>query len=262
MADITKYTDWALEIEETSVPFAKDSLAVGNRERRDILKSGGTLRPDLVQVIGKRPIISATLLDPSVVTDWTTYSANSVIAVWRAYAENGGLGAGYISLTSGQGILVPVSMSGAANRHVQTQIEAHCLYDTDVALALGTTSKATASIAKAYYPTNVVINPGAAETITQMVDFTVNWNWAISDDDQLEPEYIYYPTMEMTATFRVKKLGAVSIARLEELSTESVSVLCTDANDDGNTTTIDLGSCLLKTEIAGEDCVITATKVG
>jgi hypothetical protein len=247
MADTSKYMDYALSIEGTAAPFEPGSLSIGNDAVLDRIKSGLQLTDDLIQVIRKQPMIRATLLDPSLVTAWTELSTG-VVATFRAYEQNGGLGSTYKKFTAANGVIMPVSLQAAVDRKAMLEVLCMAAFSAGTAIAIAATSGSPATVTKAYYPTSLTIT----SAITQLRNINVNWQYAVQNDDQLEPAYWYYDRYTMTGDAMVKDLDEVTAARLEDGSEESVTALLTDANNGSNTVSVPLGTCKVFATVQGD----------
>jgi hypothetical protein len=260
---IARYADFALLLASTSTPFEPGSLEVGNDKKTEDLKSGMALNIALQQIIGKKPFVKFTLLDPSLVTAWTKFGSGQTItsltAIFQAYAADAGFAASYLSFALSKGIIVPVQLTGSVDKKATLDCIAHGLFATGTGFTVGTASGATAAITKAYYPTNIIIG---ANTIVALKSINVNWQYGLQDDDQLEPTYYYYDLATMRGTAVVKDLAMVTAARLEDGSSETVTALFTDANNGANTITVSLGTCKIHASIKGGDATIDFTKIG
>lgn len=255
MAETTRYLDWSFLYGATEVPFVPGTLAAGNDKRVEELQSGAKLAPDLAQVIGKKPWIKATLLDPSVISAWTIIGSTpaSITGTWRTYLQNGGLGATYKSLSIASGVILPVQLSGGPNKAATLDVLAVACFVTGTGIAFGTSSATGGAVTKAYYPTTITV--GSA--VGNIVSVQNSWNYQVQDDDQLEPAYYYHNKYAMTGNVVVKDLAQITSARLEDGSTEAVTLLFTDANNAANTVTVSLGNCKIHAEISGGDGTIS-----
>jgi hypothetical protein len=255
MAETTKYLDWSFLHASTEVPFVPGTLAAGNDKRVEELMSGRKLAPDLMQVTGKKPFIKATLLDPSICAAWTAIGSSpaTITATWRTYLQDGGLGASYKSLVISKGILIPLQLSAGATKAATLDVMALAAFSTGTGITFGTSSATGGAVAKAYYPTTITV--GSA--VGNIVSVQNSWNYAVQDDDQLEPSYYYYDKYAMTGNAVVKDLAQITSARLEDGSTESVTLLFTDANNGANTVTVTLGNCKIHAEINGDTGTIS-----
>jgi hypothetical protein len=264
MTDISRYADIALLFGAASVPFEPGSLEVFNDPRTEDIQSGNSLNISLRQVLGKRPGIKATLLDPSLVTAWAKFGAGaaitSITGVFQAYAKDGGLGTGHISYLMASGVIMPSALRASTANKATLEVIAHAHFSTGTAMTVGTSSGAAAAVTKAFYPTSITLGAGAA--ITQLKGVQANWKYQLQDDDALEPEYYYYDRYTMQGSATVKALAAATAARLEDGTTETVSILLTDANNASNTITINFGTCKVFATVKGDEATIEFAKLG
>lgn len=258
MADINRYCEWSLKFGSTESPFEPGSLSAGNDARTEELQSGRKLRSELIQVIGKKPFIRASLTDPSLLTTWTAITSGGSIAsvsgIWRAYESNGGLGAGYKSLVINQGIAIPVRLQAAANRHATLDALFIAAFSAGTGITFGTTTSAGATMAKAFYPTSVTVGGTA---LNNVMSIEHNWAYQAQDDEQLEPAYYFYDKAAESGQATVKDLAGVTSARLEDRSTESVVLVFTNANSTSETVTVTLGNCKINAEINSDAATIS-----
>jgi len=254
---LTRSTPWALTLSGTSRPIEQESLRIFNEPTEDRLRSGGQIRDDLIQIVGKRPAIRAVLTDPTLVTAFQLFGAGktytSMAAVWQDYASNAGLAATYNSYTLANGILLPVSIQAGPREHAKIEVLGLGIMTAGVGFVIGTTSAASATNTAAYYPGSVTVG-GAS--IGNMVSIQHNWNYQVQDDDQLEPAYYYYDRAAETGTMVLKDLDKVTVARLEDGATEAVVLNFDDANSAG-TQAFSLGNCKVFIEIDGKNAQLT-----
>lgn len=258
MADVKRFGDYGLDINGAAAGFERGSLVVGNNAVTDRIRSGAAMLDDLIQVIGKQPFIQATLLDPSLVTEWAALSTGGIKATFRAYEENGGWGAGYKSYALANGVIMPVSLQGDVRTLTKLQIMAMGTFSTGTGFTVGSGSTTPADVTKAYYPTSLTVG---SNTITAMNTINVNWQYNTSHDDQLEPGYYYYDGFTMQGTAMVKDVAMVSAARLEDGTSEAVTALFTDANNGSNTVSVSLGTCKVFAVVQGDMAQISFEKL-
>lgn len=261
MADITRYGEYALLFGASSVAFEPKSLEAGNDARLDDIMSASSLNVQLRQVIGKRPFLKATLLDPSLITAWTKVPGGvaSVKGIWRAYEQDGGFGAGYKSVAIAKGVIVPTNLQASVDKKATLDIICHALFTTGSAIVVGTDSGALATVTKAYYLTSVTIG---SDTITAVKSVSANWQYGIQDDEQTEPGYLYYDKYTMKGSAVVKDIAKATAARIEDGSSETVSLLLTDAITPANTVTVSLETCRVFADMKGDEATINFEKIG
>jgi hypothetical protein len=258
MAETTRYLDWSFMLGTSEAPFVPGSLAAGNDKRTEELMSGRKLTPELAQITGKRPWLKVSLLDPSLVTTWTVIGTTpaSVTSTWRTYLQNGGLGTTYKSFSMAAGVLVPLQLSAGATKAATLDIMALSTFAGGTGMAAGTSSAAGVAVAKAYYPTSVSV--GTAGTyIGNLISVQHSWNYAIQDDDQVEPSYYYYDSAPQSGSAVCKDLSKVTLGRLEDGSTEALAIVFTDANNTSNTVTVSVDHCKIHAEISGGEGTIS-----
>lgn len=260
MADSTIYAGQALLFDSTDVPFVEGSLSFDGGLNAEAIGSGNSLTPDLRVIVGKRPFIKATMLDPSQLTAAQTVPTDqaSVKAVFRAYAENGGPGATYKSVTGSLGLLLPVSLSFAAQSRATLDMLFLAAFTTGTALTHGTASDAAATVAKAYYPTSLV---SGGDTITDIQSGSVSWQYDVTDDNSQEPGYYVYRKTVRSCTFVSKDLSLASAARVEDGVVESVVLTLTNREAGGGTVSVNLGDCLVRASVSGDEVTLTCEEV-
>jgi hypothetical protein len=260
MADAVRYVPFAFALSGTARGF--ESLDMANDAGIDEIRSGAELYPNLRQVIRKRPAFMATLLDPSILDAWQQYGSGqtytSVGAYWRALEQDGGPAGAYISKVSTSGVIMPVALNAPIDSKATLDIMALPHFAAGTAITTGTSSVIEPTIAKAYYPTSIVVG---SDTETAINSLNVNWQYDFDSDDQLEPTYYVYPTAAISGSASLKDIGLVSEARFEDGSTEAVTINLTDANNDSNTVQISLGNCKVFTTISGGAAQIAFSKL-
>ena len=221
--------------------------------------SGRKLAPDLYQITGKKPFIKATLLDPSILTAWTAIGTNpaSITATWRNYLQNGGLGGVYKSVAISKGIFIPLQLSAGATKAATLDVLAIAAFTAGTGITFGTASATGGAVVKAYYPTTITVG----SDVGKIVSVQNSWNYATQDDDQLEPGYYYYDKYAMTGNCVLKDLAQITSARLEDGSTEAVTLLFTDANNGANTITVSLGDCKIHAEMSGGEGTLSWSQI-
>lgn len=260
MPDLARYKDHALIFDTESIPFEPGSLELLNDAKKENIFTGTSLKPDLIQVLVKKPGIRVTLLDPSLIPDWTVVPTDiaTVVASWLAFEQDGGLGSTYETWTMTKGVIVPVTLNAAVDRKATLDVLCLATFDTGNAVTKDATAQVVAAVTKAYYPTSITVGGGE---ITQLININVNWDFQIQDDDQVEPDYYYYDARLIRGTAIIKDLAQVTAARLEDGATETVVILLTDANDSANTLSIDLAECKIFSTIKGDQGTIEFEQV-
>lgn len=248
MADALRFRDYALTLGGTAAAFEKDSITVGGDAETEALRSGHSLLDEIVLVLGKRPVIEATLFDPSLVTAWAALAEGGIAACFRAYEQNGGATGSYVSFTLGQGIVYPVSLRAAARQAARLAIRAHGTFSASACTTLGTSEIAPADLAVAYYPKSLSV--GGA--IGGLMDVDISWEYQLQDDEQLEPAYYYYDSYAMRGTARAKDLDAATVARLEDGADETVSAVFEDLHGAGSDVTVSFGTCKVFAKVRGD----------
>lgn len=234
------------------VPFVAGQLDVEGGLNVEYLQSGNVLTPDIASVVGKRPSLRFTTLDPSLVTTLAAVGSGETITAvkgnFRAYEQNGTLSTTYKSFAGAQGLLLPVSLSFSATTRATLDAVFLAAFDSGAAFTVGTATDAAATVAKAYYPTSLVIG---GDTITDLQSGSVNWNYQQADDNSEEPAYYVVTSAARTATAVSQDLSNVSAARLEDGTTENVVLTLTNRQSGGGTVEIDLGDCFVQATVTG-----------
>lgn len=263
MAASKLYKGQALLFGSTDVPFVDGSLQVGNNLNAEEITSGNTLTPDLRTIVGKRPYIRATLLDPSQLTAVQPVGAletiTAVKAVFRAYDQNGGPGSTYKSFAGAQGIVMPVSLTFAAQQRATLEALFMAAFSSGTGLSVGTDNDAAATVAKAFYPTSLVL--GGSDTILNIQSGSVNWEYGVEDENVLEPGYYVTTRAVRTGQIVTQNLAWVTAARLEDGVVESAVLTLTDRESGGGTVAVNLGDCLIRAEISNNQATITFEEV-
>lgn len=255
MADSTIYAGQALKFGTTDVPFVEGSLAYGGDLSAEAISSGNALTPDMRVIVGKRPFIRATMLDPSQLTAAQNVPTDqaSVTAVFRTYTQNGGPGATYKSVAGSLGLLLPVTLNFSARSRATLDAVFMAAFSAGTALTHGTSSDAAATIAKAYYPTSLVIG---GDTVTDIQSGSVSWEYAVSDDNSQEPGYYVYRKTIRSGRIVSKDLSLASAVRTEDGVAQSTVLTLTDRGSGGGTISVNLGDCLVRASVSGDEVTI------
>lgn len=263
MPPIAKYTGWSLDIDGVNAPIEPSSLQAENEFRKDEIRTGKQLQPEVIVTLGKRPSIKATLLDPSLVSDWLHFDENSdgVTSFWRAYDENGGLSTTFRSIKLNQGVILPVSLSANQNEKAKLDIMAVGRWNGGATpVVIGTATGTSATVAAAYYPKNLILG---VSTITALVSLSANWNFNVQDDDQAEPEYYYYDERSMSGSAVVKDIAELTASRFVDSATETtVTLTLEDRLGSGPDVQVALGTCRITAAISGDEATISFESFG
>jgi hypothetical protein len=263
---IAAWSGAALDFGSSHVPIDPGSLQASPGHVWEELMSAGALTPDLALNRGKRVEIGATLLDPSLITAWTAYGSGqtytSIAAAWRAYGDRtAGYSTTYKKLTSAQGVILPVSLSGGPERAARLAVRILPLFSAGVMFTEAATSLTAPTVAAAYYPTSLTIG-GAA--ITELGDLQVNWDYGQPRfvlNNSYEPETCYADTYRLAGSAVVGDLDDVTLARLEDGASATVVALFTDAVGGALTVSVNLGTCRLQAGMRDGQGVIEFSQV-
>lgn len=263
VVDAKRYTDWAFKLGSINVPIEPGTMAIGNDADRENIKSGGELTADLIQILKKKPFIDVSILDPSIISDFTRIEAGetftSVQAFWRSYEEKGGLGNTYYSAISSCAVFIPGSLSGSKDSKAILTGQVRALFVAGTAWTIGTTSNGIASVTRAYYPTSITL--GSSGSPDGLRSVNVDWTFNIQDDGELEPEYVYFDEFTQIGTAEILDLAFITQAMIQDGIEETVTVLFTDANNPSNTVSIALGTCKIFGSISGKVATLNFEKL-
>jgi len=260
MADLGKYVPWALLLGTTSVPFR--NLSVLNENLEEAVSSDGALYPELIAVLQGRPMIRATLLDPSLVTDFQAVGAletyTQVKVVWRAVTEQGGPSGGYISVTIALGALFPLSMTSDFEGIATTDIECRARFAAGTALTIGTDSASRSDTNVAYRASSLVLG---SDTVTKIQNVTVNWNWGVIQEEMLEPDHYGYDTVNQEGSAELSDISLIDEGRLEDGGEETVTLTLADLVTPASTVAFSFGTSFVKATFSGRTAAFTWRKL-
>jgi len=260
MADLDKYVPWALLFGTTSVPFK--NLSIQNENTEEAVRSDGATLPELMAVLQKKPVLRATILDPSLVTDFQAVETGEtftlVKAVWRAVSEEGGPAGAYVSATISKGAMLPVSMSSNFETIATMDIEVRARFTAGSAIVIGTDSATRSTTDKAYRASSLVIG---SDTVTNIQSATANWNYGLIQEEMLEPDHYGYTELNLEGSAELSDVSLVNAARLEDGVEETVTLTLTDLETPANTTQIAFGNCFVKAQLSGPNASFSWTKL-
>lgn len=260
MADLKKYQPWALLLGAVSAPF--ENLQMGNDNLQNILRSDGTLYPQLDQIFQKKVMISGTCQDPSLITEWQAVEAGEtfeqVSAHWRAITQEGGPSGAYFSGAMSKAVLFPVSLNAPFDDMAKTEFMCIGRFDAGTALTIGVAAATQCDLNAAYRPSSVVIG---SDTVLNIMSAQANWNYNLVQEEKLEPDHYGYDLIDLTGTAEIPDLSLVDIDRLQNMNEETVTLTLEDINNASNTVVISFGNCSVKANVSGRSATFNWTKL-
>ena len=260
MADLKLFKPWSVNLGAVSSGFR--NARVGGDNLIDSVRSDGATYTDLVQQMQKRPVFSCELLDPSLITSFQAIGAGetytSLSAIWRAISDEAGPAGSYLSFSAALAAIMPVSLQAPFGSIATLEVQAMIRFNGGVGYVIGTSSGTQATVAKAFRASSLAIG---SDTVLQIQSAAVQWQHNTIQEELLEPDHYGYDSLDLSGSAQLSDLALVNIARLEDGSTETVTLTLTDLNDGGNTVAISFGSCDVKAEISGKTANITWTKL-
>ncbi|MCK5127547.1 MAG: hypothetical protein KAR42_14925 [candidate division Zixibacteria bacterium] len=215
MADIIRHTEWAIDINSSiKSNIVENSIQINPALQKALLHAAGDLQPTTGVTLTNTPQLMFRTHDLDMINAPTAIS--SVIMTARAYADNGGLGAGYISYTMTDGILIPVSISGAAGAPAElTIMMLPVSSDGDTSpIAVGTTSKALAVHGDTY----TIGDIGIGGTIAGISNIDLQFGYApqsnAGENGKPFPTLAYYDRQQAVITANTNQLSAATEQRL------------------------------------------------
>lgn len=264
MSDLAVMHLWRLEIDGNGVGVVEDSFSVHSDDARlEEVIVASQEKPSLMQMINKRPAFTFQLYDLDIIKTFLEIGPvakpiSSVRAIFRAKELNGGWGTIVKSVNMPQGIIFPTSLNSPVQGPAIVDVTALATYATGTALEIGTDGAASLEVIQNIFYQTKNLDIGADLDITYLKSLGINWNWGIIDDDQPEPAYFYYDVARISGTGVLKDLDKVTLARLEDHTTESVNFIFEDANGGAADVTIDLGTRTdVYAKIVGNDANFT-----
>lgn len=264
MSDIAKYVPFSLLLGSTPIPFDPNGLEINTENAYQEIEGGGTRSPGLRFSWKKRPFIRFRTTDLAAVASlaFQAYGSGKTItaikAVYRAMESYGGFGAGYKSYASALGALYPTAIQAGVDAPAAIDFTAVAAFATGSAITVGTDSAAAAAVAKAFAPKQIVIG---TSTIVAIRSLSANWQHEVNDDDQYEPAYYYVPRFRFAGQALVKDLAEVTSGRLEDGSSETVSLVFEARVGTNADLTLSLGTCHVQASISGDQATLAFQSV-
>ena len=259
MADTTRSRDWRFAINAVAAAFKKDSISVsGDQAVIDRLRSGNSLYDENHQVVSKRPMIEATLYDPSLVTTWAALTGVGVTATFRLYAQNGGPTGAYDDFTLATGAIHPVSLTASQKTAAELQVRVLGSFTAGVGFAVATTGGAAAALVVAYYPKSLTVG---GSPVANLIDINLSWDYQAKDEEALEPTYYYYDDASQSGTATITNLNEATVARLEDGAEETLVAVFEDLDGAGADVSVDLGTVKLFAQVTGDTAQLSFDKL-
>ena len=261
MADIKEFMDAALLVSASSVGIEPGSLSFNPGMTKEDQRTAGKVNFEHRCMTSKRPLISATIHDPSVILPTGLATVTNLSAFWRAFEENGGLGAGYLSYTFANALVVPKSLSVSATQIAKLVCEFLGLFpDQDnPALVIGTTSQAPATLTKCWVLASLIIGGNTEENVESV---NVTWNYELQPRPDYQPEAYFYDTFNMSGEASLRDLAVADIDNMSEGKAETVVLNLVDRETPANTLQVNLGNCDVEVNLSGRKAAYTFTSLG
>lgn len=248
MADLQEFTDVVAVLDGAAAPTTDNSINFNTEWQKADRRTSGKLTPEARCVMGKKPAFSLSILDPSVILPTGFKATTNAKAIYRKYERDGGLGAGYKSLTFAKALIVPKSLSVSEGEPAILEVQVLGLYDGGSCVAFGTESQAPANITKCFVIKSVVIG---GTTITDIENISVNWNFDLVPRPVFEPETYYFKTFNLSGSIALRDLDEVDINNSVDGKKETVVINLVDRESALNTLQLDMGTCDVEAGIQG-----------
>lgn len=260
MADLKKFFPWAFLLGTTSVPF--ENMNVGNDNLRSAIRSDGSLYPQLDQIFQKKVAISATIYDPSLVTEWQGVGTGETFTQcsghWRAIAQEDGPTGAFFSASIANGVLIPVTLNAPFNDIAKLDVRCLGRFTAGTAVTLGTTSATQSDLNKAYRPSQLVIG---TDTVLRIISAQATWNYNEVQEEMFEPDHYGYDAVDLVGQAELPDLSLVDLGRLVDGIEETVTLTLEDINNATNTVAISFGTCSVRANVSGRTTTIDWEKL-
>ena len=264
---VARSEPYTLKFGSTLVPFRPEALKLGNDLQTEDLELAGHTKTSLVAVMGRKPFIACQIMDLSVIDDIEFIPGDiaSVVATFRDIDQNGTYSAGYDSYTISKGVVVPVSLQAEAGKVATMDIRVVALFASGSAVVKATTASSTLANGIAYELKYFSLSTGvgsAVSTYTNVRSATLNWDIPLEDDEQSEPEYIYYKKRSISGKVVIRGLSQASQDRLEDGQTNTAcNLVFQDVAGTAADKTFTLGRVFTQVETNGADVEISFKQI-
>ena len=215
MADIIRHTEWAIDINSSiKSNIVEGSVQLNPSLQKAVLHAAGDLQPTTGVTLTNTPSMMFRTHDLDMISTPTVIS--SVVMTARAYADNGGLGTGYVSYTMSDGIIIPVSISGSAGAPAELTVAVFPVSsDGDTApITVGTTSKTLATHGDAY----TIGDIGIGGAIAGISSIDLQFGYAVQsnagENGKPYPTLAYYDRQTAAVTAATNQLSAATAERM------------------------------------------------
>lgn len=114
MADIAKHAPVGISVGGSAISAIEPGSVNVSPAVMALLERGGELKPQVGMTLASEPTITFQTSKINLLAAAAAISASPVILYFRAFADDGGMGAGYITLTIAKGLIVPETLAAKA----------------------------------------------------------------------------------------------------------------------------------------------------
>ncbi len=179
MADLSRYTGAGASFNAVAIGgIPEGGIEISSALQKFIARYDGNLNPTFIGTLINEPVLNFSTRN----INWNTgpvkvSAASPFVAFFRSYADDGGLGATWISVTVSYGLLVPQTIEASAGKEASTSWQLHAFSsDGETSpLTVGTSSLTQPLHGDAY----TIGNLSLGTAIEQIVDLRINFNYSV-----------------------------------------------------------------------------------
>jgi len=224
MADIAKHTLVGIAVVGSDLAnVIPDSVKLSPGLQK-LVESGGAITPTVIMTMLAEPVLEFKTNKIDLLSAPALVGANDIVLYFRAYDASAGLGAAYISMTIGTGLVVPVSLSCQAGQKAELTVQVHATSsDGDaVPVAVGTTAAGTLAVLSDFWTLGTVT---LGTAVTGVSSFTLNFGYNVTknagEGGFPYPTQAYIDAQKATLAITCRQLAAATSARLNTGAAET-----------------------------------------
>jgi hypothetical protein len=218
MADLARHSGYGVSVNGSMVPgIVEGSVSLDPQLAKAILYNDSEFTPSFGGLITNAPVLKFRTRKVTQMSAPAKITAN-VIFYMRAYADDGSLGVGYISVTIANGLVVPISLKGQAGQAGELEIAVYAISsDGDTSpIAIGTSSPTLPVHGDAWTVGDVTISTAVAGIQQLNLNFGLEVKTNAGENGKPYPTLAWIDKQEATVEVIT---GAVSEATAARINT-------------------------------------------
>ena len=224
MSDIAKHTLVGIQIAGSEIANIVQDSAKLSPGLQKLVEDAGAIHPSAVMTLSAEPVLEFKTNKIDLLDAPASIADNDVVLWFRAYDAASGLGTGYVSLTIGDGLLEPMSLSGAPGQKAELTIRVHAISsDGDtVPVAVGTANPSSLSVLSVFYTLGTVtVGSGLSGVTSFEMQFGYNVTKNTGEGGYPYPTQAYIDGQRAQFSIGLRQIAAATSARLNTGNAET-----------------------------------------